>query len=53
MKGNTEEEKAKRIVIYLKGKAFDFYFNHITLNEKPATDPQRYETGKIVILESS
>ncbi len=44
-------EKAEKIVAYLTGAAFDFYFDRFTLDIAPTEEGKDYEVVKKVMLE--
>ncbi len=46
-----ESERAEKIVAYLSGAAFDFYFDRFTLNNAPTEEAKEYSVVKKVMLE--
>ncbi len=43
MKGKTDEEKADKIVAFLNGEAFEFYFDHFTEDNAPTTEASSFQ----------
>ena len=50
-KSLPEIEKAEKIVAYLTGAAFNFYFDRFTLDNGPIDEAKDYAVGKKVMLE--
>ncbi len=50
-KSLPDTEKAEKIVAYLTGAAFEFYFDRFTLDNAPTEEAEDYEVVKKVMLE--
>ena len=51
-KGRTDKEKAEKIVAYLAGTAFDFYFDRFTMDNGWTDEAKDYGKVKGVMLEN-
>jgi len=50
-KGESDVERADKIVEYLAGPAFDYYFDHFTMDNGPTEDASSYKKVKEVMLD--
>ena len=50
-KGKTDAEKAENLVMYLAGKAFDYYFENFTSENQPTELARNYPEVKRLMLE--
>ncbi len=51
MKGKTDEEKAEKLGAHLKVEAFEYYFDHLTVENAPTEEDMSFSKVETALLE--